>query len=91
MSAAGHHKEVFGSADAPKAGPDMIWIDDLVVLATGNQDGRGIRRGGLIRLVVEDGVVALEAGGPDIERVNQLLGQQIWVFLVGGFEVDEPA
>ena len=91
MSTAGHHKQVFWPADPLEAGPGMIWVDDLVVLAAGNQDGLRIRRGGLIRLVVEDGVVASEAVGPDVERVSQLLGQQIRVFLVGGFEVDEPA
>ena len=48
----------------------MVGVDDLVVLATGNQDGRGIRRGGLTRLVVEDGVVTLEAVGPNVERVG---------------------
>jgi hypothetical protein len=69
----------------------MAGVDDLVVLAAGDQDGLGIGRTGFTRLVVEDGVVALEAVGPDIERVNQLLRQQTWVFLVGSFEVNDPA
>jgi hypothetical protein len=91
VSTAGQHKEVFGAADALEAGPDMVQVDNLVVLPAGNQDGFGIRGGGLIRLVVEDGVVTLEPVRPNIERVSQLLGQQIWVLLISGSEVDEPA
>jgi hypothetical protein len=75
VSTARHHKQVFRPADALEAGPDMVGVDDLVLLATGEKDGLGIGRGRLTRLVVEDGVVALKAVGPDVERVSQLLRQ----------------
>ena len=54
MSAERHRKESYGSTDALEDEPDMVGVDDSVVLATGDRDGRLIRRGGLIRPVVED-------------------------------------